>query len=173
MSLTAAAPAHARAARRTGAWRRTAVLLVTDTAAWIGGFLTAAWTRYEFDLSADVVTNALVAGLIASAIFLLWTTVHRRYQGRHPVGSLLEARALTGTVAGTAALVLIGVLTFSERPIPASTPPVGASVALLLMLSVRAAHRTDAAARSDPAPARPSRCCCSDSAPPAKDCSPP
>ena len=141
MPLTAAAPAHDRAARLTGARRRTAVLLVTDTAAWIGGFLTAAWTRYEFDLSADVVTNVLIAGLIASAIFLLWTTVHRHYQGRHPVGSLLEARALTGTVAATAALVLIGVFTFADRPIPASTPPVGASVALLLMLSVRAAHR--------------------------------
>jgi FlaA1/EpsC-like NDP-sugar epimerase len=117
------------------------VLLGTDTAAWIGGFLTAAWTRYEFDLSADVVTNVLVAGLIASAIFLVWTTVHRHYQGRHPVGSRLEARALTGSVAGTVALVLIGVFAFVERPIPASTPPVGASVALLLMLAVRAAHR--------------------------------
>lgn len=116
-------------------------LLGVDTVAWIAGFLTAAWTRYEFDLSTHVVSRVLVAGLVASAIFTGLTTVHRRRLGRHPLGSLLEARALTGAVAGTAALIVLGVLPLATHPIPASTPPVGGAIALLLMLAVRSVHR--------------------------------
>ncbi|MGW4462095.1 polysaccharide biosynthesis protein [Micromonospora sp. NPDC004704] len=127
--------------RRPGARRRTAALLGVDTAAWITGFLTAAWTRYEFDLSTQLVSQVLVAALLASVIFTGLTTLHRLYLGRHPLGSLLEARTLTGAVAATAALIVIGVLPLDTHPIPASTPPVGGAIALLLMLGLRSVHR--------------------------------
>ncbi|WP_329108977.1 polysaccharide biosynthesis protein [Micromonospora sp. NBC_01699] len=142
MPLAAAPTPHPQPVRRRpGARRRTVALLGVDTVAWIAGFLTAAWTRYEFDLSTHVVSRVLVAGLVASAIFTGLTTVHRRRLGRHPLGSLLEARALTGAVAGTAALIVLGVLPLATHPIPASTPPVGGAIALLLMLAVRSVHR--------------------------------
>ncbi|WP_326559730.1 polysaccharide biosynthesis protein [Micromonospora sp. NBC_01796] len=127
--------------RRPGARRRTVALLGVDTAAWIAGFLTAAWTRYEFDLSTQLVSRVLVAALLASVIFTGLTTLHRLYLGRHPLGSLLEARTLTGAVAATAALIVIGVLPLDTHPIPASTPPVGGAIALLLMLGLRSVHR--------------------------------
>ncbi|MEV4629617.1 polysaccharide biosynthesis protein [Micromonospora sp. NPDC049523] len=127
--------------RRPGARRRTVALLGVDTAAWITGFLTAAWTRYEFDLSAQLVGRVLVAALVASVIFTGLTTLHRLYLGRHPLGSLLEARTLTGAVAATAALIVASVLPLSTHPIPASTPPVGGAIALLLMLALRSVHQ--------------------------------
>ncbi|MFK3980852.1 polysaccharide biosynthesis protein [Micromonospora sp. NPDC050397] len=143
MPFAAAPPTtHARTVhRRPGARRRTAALLAVDTIAWIGGFLTAAWTRFEFELSGQVLARVLVAGLIASAVFTCLTAVHRHYQGRHPLGSRLEARALTVAVAGTALLLVMGVLPLATHPVPASTPPVGGAIALLLMAAVRSVHR--------------------------------
>lgn len=37
-----------RQARRARARRRTVRFLATDTTAWVGGFVAAVWTRFEF-----------------------------------------------------------------------------------------------------------------------------
>ncbi|MFE9691801.1 polysaccharide biosynthesis protein [Micromonospora sp. NPDC005806] len=150
MQLSAAAPTHTHATdRRKEIRRRTAALLASDTAAWIGGFTAAVWTRYEFDLTTGQITRAIGAGLAAAGLHSAMALLRRRYWGRHPVGSLHEVRALAGTAACTVAIMLLAVLPMAERPVPASTPPVGAAVALLIMLSIRTAyrHRRDRALR--------------------------
>ncbi len=122
-------------------WRRTALWLAADVASWIGGFLVAAWARYEFDLTADRVLSVVGTGLVAAVLHGGVTTLGRLCHGRYPLGSLGEARALAGTVGCTAAVLLGAVLSTADRPVPASTPVVGGALALLLMLSVRAVHR--------------------------------
>jgi len=117
------------------------LLLAADVAAWIGGFLTAAWARYEFALTTDRVLSVAGAGLVAAALHCGVTTLVHLHQGRHPLGSLEEARTLASTVGCTAALMLGVVLSTADRPVPASTPVVGGALTLLLMLSVRAAYR--------------------------------
>ncbi|WP_422770212.1 polysaccharide biosynthesis protein [Plantactinospora sp. WMMC1484] len=124
-----------------GAHRRSLALVATDTAGWLGGFAAAAWARHEFDVTVDELTRVIYAGLIAAVLSGLLTRLRHRHWGRHPLGSLQDARALAGTVGCVAAVMLLGVLTMSPRPVPASTPPVGAALALLLMLSVRVAYR--------------------------------
>jgi FlaA1/EpsC-like NDP-sugar epimerase len=127
--------------RRNESARRSAVLRTVDMASWIIGFTTAAWTRYEFSLTADRLIEILGAALIAGALHIGVDRLHCHRWGRLLVGSLPEARALAATVACTAAAMLLAVLALSERPVPASTPPVGAAVALVLMLSARWTYR--------------------------------
>jgi FlaA1/EpsC-like NDP-sugar epimerase len=142
MQLTAAVATETGVAQQQRqARRRRAALLTNDIAAWVGGFVAAAWARYEFDVTASRIMQVVGAGLIAATLHFAVVSVRRRYSGRHPLGSLYEARALAGTVSCTAAIMLLAVLAQAERPVPASTPPVGAALALLLMLSVRAAYR--------------------------------
>ncbi|GAA5197607.1 nucleoside-diphosphate sugar epimerase/dehydratase [Rugosimonospora acidiphila] len=141
---------------RTESWRRTSTLFIADTAAWIGGFLLAAWARFEFDLSSHVVP-VLLGGLVAAVLYLAAATALRARRGRDPLGSLQEARSLAVTAAGTALVMLCAVVPLGERPVPASTPALGAAVALLLMLSVRAMyrHHQDRLLRPDANSARP------------------
>lgn len=157
MPLTAAAPIHARPDRPGTGRQRHVVRVGGQAAAWVGGFATAAWTRYEFELTTTRVTYVLGAGLVAAALHETVATLHRRSAGRHPLGSLPEVRALAGTVACTAAIVFLAVLVMAERPIPASTPPVGAAVALLFMLAARVVyrHRHDRALRPTIRSAKP------------------
>jgi FlaA1/EpsC-like NDP-sugar epimerase len=120
---------------------RSIALATVDTAAWSIGLMAGAWARYEFDLTVGRVAQTLGTALVASAIFLAIDRFRARYWGRHPIGSLPGASALAETVAGTGALVLVGVLALPHHPVPASTLPVGAAVALLMMLSVRWSYR--------------------------------
>jgi FlaA1/EpsC-like NDP-sugar epimerase len=57
------------------------------------------------------------------------------------LGSLPEVRELTATVAGTASVLFLYVITATQRPVPASTPIIGGAVALLFMLAARTAYR--------------------------------
>ncbi|MBE1488709.1 nucleoside-diphosphate sugar epimerase/dehydratase [Plantactinospora soyae] len=157
MSLSADAPPLPNAGRRWKAQSRVAALVAGDALAWIGGFTAAAWTRYEFDLTTGQLVQVVGAGLIAAALHPTLASVQRRHWGRHPLGSLQEIRALAATVAASAAVMLLAVLTMADHPIPASTPPVGAAVALLLMLCVRSAyrHRRDRSLRPNTRSATP------------------
>jgi FlaA1/EpsC-like NDP-sugar epimerase len=139
MPVTADMPIKSRKDRRL-IRRRAASLVVADVAAWIAGFLIAAWARFEFDLSSRLVP-VVEAAVLAAAVNLVVTTLHRRYFGRRPLGSLHELQTLAGATAVTAAVTLLGILSVANRPVPASTAPVGAALALLLMLSGRAAYR--------------------------------
>jgi FlaA1/EpsC-like NDP-sugar epimerase len=112
-----------------------------DLASWVVGFTAVAWTRYDFTLTADLVVKTTATALIAGALHIGLDVLYRRQWGRLLVGSLTEARALAATVACTAAVLLLAVLTLAQRPVPASAPPVGAAVALVLMLSARWTYR--------------------------------
>ncbi|SCL24488.1 NDP-sugar epimerase, includes UDP-GlcNAc-inverting 4,6-dehydratase FlaA1 and capsular polysaccharide biosynthesis protein EpsC [Micromonospora pallida] len=123
--------------------RRTATisLLTLDVLAWVAGFMAAAWTRFEFDLTAWhavlVLASALVCAVVHTGISQLWLTV----AGRHPVGSADEARCLAATVTLAVTAMLASLLPMTERPVPATTPLVGGAVALLVMVSARAGYR--------------------------------
>jgi FlaA1/EpsC-like NDP-sugar epimerase len=116
-------------------------LIASDATAWPVGFTVAAWARYEFDLNTAVLGWTCAAGLIAGVVHLAMAWLGRRYWGRHPVGSLPEVRVTAATVTVTATVLLASLLILTERPIPASVPPIGGTVALLCMLSVRTAYR--------------------------------
>ncbi|WKT99076.1 polysaccharide biosynthesis protein [Micromonospora soli] len=68
-----------------------------------------------------------------------------------------EARALAATTACTALAVLLTIVALAERPVPASSPLVGAAIALLCMLTIRSAYRArrDRALRPDARSATP------------------
>lgn len=136
---------------------RTALLSASDAAAWSGGLLAAAWTRYEFGLTSAQVVGVIGLGLAAAVLHGGLDMLRRRLLGRHPVGSLEEARALAGTAAATALLLLIAVLALPDRPVSAGTPLVGAALALVLMLAARARlrHRHERALRPDTRRAEP------------------
>ncbi|WP_405089638.1 polysaccharide biosynthesis protein [Micromonospora sp. NBC_01392] len=132
-------------------------LLTLDTAAWCGGFLGAAWTRYEFDLTAAATGRALTVALACAALYALLTLLRSRLYGRYPIGSAGDARGLAGTAAIAAAITLAGVLPWAERPVPATTPLVGGTVALVLMAAGRGLWRLHAD-RHRPAARHAERC---------------
>ncbi|MFF5053056.1 polysaccharide biosynthesis protein [Micromonospora sp. NPDC000663] len=137
--------------RRARARRRTIAFLATDTTAWISGFVAAAWTRFEFHLPPGQLGRTAAIGVLAAVVHVAVAAVRRLYSGRHPLGSLQEVQGVAGTAITTAAIVLLGLLPSSHRPVPASTPMVGGALALLLMLGARSAyrHRRDLSLRPD------------------------
>lgn len=140
-----------RRTRRARARRRTTAFLATDTTAWISGFVAAAWTRFEFQLPPGQLGRTAAIGALAAVVHVAVAAVRRLYSGRHPLGSLQEVQGVAGTAITTAAIVLLGLLPSSHRPVPASTPMVGGALALLLMLGARFAyrHRRDLSLRPD------------------------
>ncbi|MEV6815278.1 nucleoside-diphosphate sugar epimerase/dehydratase, partial [Micromonospora sp. NPDC051296] len=137
--------------RRTRARYRALAFLATDTTAWVGGFVAAAWTRYEFALTTTQLSRAAGCGLLAAGLHVAVAAARRVRSGRHPLGSLPEVQGLAGTALTTVAVMLLGLLPVAERPVPASTPLVGGALALLFMLTVRFAyrHQRDLALRPD------------------------
>ncbi|MDG4800613.1 polysaccharide biosynthesis protein [Micromonospora sp. WMMD980] len=119
-------------------------LLTLDTAAWCGGFLGAAWTRYEFELTAARGARTLAVALACAALYTVLTFGRSRIYGRYPIGSAGDARGLAGTVAIAAVGTLLAVLPWTERPVPATTPLVGGAVALVLMAAGRGLWRAHA-----------------------------
>ncbi|MBQ1017249.1 polysaccharide biosynthesis protein [Micromonospora sp. D93] len=142
---------HAQRGRRARARRRAAAFLATDTTAWIGGFVAAAWTRFELDLPPGQLGRAAAVGVLAAVVHVAVAAVRRLHSGRHPLGSIQEVQGVAGTAITTAAIVLLGLLPSDQRPVPASTPLVGGALALLLMLGARFAyrHRRDLSLRPD------------------------
>ncbi|MEV1154539.1 polysaccharide biosynthesis protein [Micromonospora chokoriensis] len=138
-------------ARRTRARRRTAGFLANDATAWVGGFIAAVWSRYEFQLSPGQLTRAAIIGVGAAVMYVAVAALRRLYSGRHPLGSLQEVQGVAGTTVTTVTIVLLGLLPSADRPVPASTPVVGGALALLFMLGARFAyrHRRDLAMRPD------------------------
>lgn len=128
-----------------------ATLLAVDWAAWVGGLTAAAWTRYDFDLTAGQLILAVGVGLAAAALHLGICWGQRWRWGRRPVGSMQEAQVLAATTACTGLALLVTVVSLRERAVPASSPLVGAALALLCMLAFRSAwrHRHDRALRPD------------------------
>ncbi|MFU8851209.1 polysaccharide biosynthesis protein [Micromonospora sp. SL1-18] len=137
--------ATAESAARPRDWvtRRAATLslLTLDTAAWCGGFLGAAWTRYEFALTAGDCARVLTVALACAGIHAVLILLRFRTHGRHPIGSADEARRLASTAAIAAVATLAGILPFAQHPVPATTPIVGGTVALVLMAAGRAMWR--------------------------------
>jgi FlaA1/EpsC-like NDP-sugar epimerase len=148
---TASSERTEQRSRRARARRRTAGFLATDATAWVGGFVAAVWTRYEFHLPPGQLSRATIIGVGAAVMYVAVAALRRLYTGRHPLGSLQEVQGVAGTTVTTAGIVLLGLLPSADRPVPASTPLVGGALALLFMLGARFAyrHRRDLAMRPD------------------------
>ncbi|PWU45530.1 polysaccharide biosynthesis protein [Micromonospora globispora] len=151
MALIDTAPPRAPETARKVPRPRSAALFPADCLAWVGGLTVAAWSRYEFDLTVGQFLRAVNVGLAAGVLHLAVYWIQRRRWGRSPLGSAQEALALAATAACTGVVLLIAVVSLMERPVPASSPPVGAAIALLCMLLTRLAYRrrTDRALRPD------------------------
>ncbi|MDG9675544.1 nucleoside-diphosphate sugar epimerase/dehydratase [Micromonospora sp. DH14] len=137
--------------RRARARRRAVGFLAADTTAWVGGFVAAVWTRFEFQLAPSQVGRAAAVGMAAAVMHVAVAALRRIHSGRHPLGSLQEVQGIAGTAIMTGAIVLLALLPSSDRPVPASTPLVGGALALLFMLGARFVyrHRRDLALRPD------------------------
>ncbi|MEH1031090.1 FlaA1/EpsC-like NDP-sugar epimerase [Micromonospora profundi] len=138
-------------ARRARARRRALGFLAADTTGWVGGFIVAAWSRFEFQLDTSQLARAAGVGALAAFLHLAVAAVRRIYSGRHPLGSLQEVQGVASTTILTAAVILLGLLSSDGRPVPASTPLVGGALALLFMLGARFTyrHRRDLSMRPD------------------------
>ncbi|PWU58652.1 polysaccharide biosynthesis protein [Micromonospora globispora] len=151
MALIDTAPPRAPETARKVSGPPSAGLFPADCLAWVGGLTAAAWSRYEFDLTVGQLFRAVSVGLAAAVLHLAVYWIQRRRWGRSPLGSAQETLALAATAACTGVVLLIAVVSLMERPVPASSPPVGAAIALLCMLLTRLTYRrrTDRALRPD------------------------
>jgi FlaA1/EpsC-like NDP-sugar epimerase len=120
---------------------KTLSLLTLDTASWCAGFLVASWARYEFGITPRQCAAALGAAGVCAVVHAALEQVRFTARGRHPVGSVGEARDLGGTVLMTAVVALAALLPMTDRPVPASVPVLGAAVALLAMGGGRVFYR--------------------------------
>lgn len=112
--------------------------LGVDGIAWFVGLLFAALARYDFD--ASQVNVVAVLGFAIAAVLLQWLvgTALFLYRGRYRYGSFDEVSGVATTVLFVGViLAVIDRVAFETREVPASTPVVGALVALVLMLGVR------------------------------------
>ncbi|WP_328425695.1 polysaccharide biosynthesis protein [Micromonospora sp. NBC_00389] len=153
----ATASQHASEPRRKGPRLLLPALFAADCGAWVGGLTAAVWARYEFAVTAGQMAAAITAGLSAAVLHLGISWARRKHRGRYPLGSAAEAQALAVTTACTGLALLLAVTLVMDRPVPASSPLVGAAIALLCMLVTRLVHRrrTDRALRPDARSATP------------------
>jgi len=122
---------------RLGPWAP----LPVDAAAWAVGLGAAVFTRYEFALTAgQLAATAVFVGL---AVVLQGWIGHLQflYRGRYRYASFEEVRGVSMTVLATAGALLVIDLAMTQRPLPASGPAVGGTIALVLMLAVRYLRR--------------------------------
>ncbi|WFE65656.1 nucleoside-diphosphate sugar epimerase/dehydratase [Micromonospora sp. WMMD714] len=120
---------------------KTLSLLTLDTASWCAGFLVASWARYEFGITPRQCASALGAAGVCAVVHAALEQVRFTARGRHPVGSVGDARDLGGIVLMTAVVALAALLPMTDRPVPASVPVLGAAVALLAMGGGRVFYR--------------------------------
>lgn len=118
--------------------RRDVMRLAVDGVAWFLGMFFAAYARFDFSIDNVVLLPLIGFAFLAVALQWLIGTALFLYRGRYRYGSFDEVSGVATTV------IIVGVilsladrLLFTERPVPASTPLVGAFVALVLMLGVR------------------------------------
>ncbi len=129
--------------------------LLVDGAAWLAGLLAAVLARYDLAPQRRHLAGALAVVLLAVA--LQATVGHTRglYRDRYRFGGFDDIRAVSfTTVLVTLALTAVDLL-LSRHPIPPGLPPVGGSVALVLMLGVRYARRVRLSRRRRPRGAAP------------------
>jgi FlaA1/EpsC-like NDP-sugar epimerase len=111
--------------------------LLFDGTAWMVGIIVAAWSRNEFDLTREKLAGAVTLGFVSIGIQAIIGHTQYLYRGRHGFGTFTEVAAVTATVVGVAALLLPFDLALSQRLVPASSPIVGGTLALVLMLGWR------------------------------------
>jgi FlaA1/EpsC-like NDP-sugar epimerase len=137
---------------------RRVVQFLVDAAAWQLGITVAVLTRYELRVEPAKLLAAVATAALAAALHAAVGHACLLYRGRYRYGGMDEVRAVAGTVAAAAAVLLVADLTlFTDRPVPASAPVVGAGLALTAMFGVRYGWRQlhERSLRPDPRGAAP------------------
>jgi FlaA1/EpsC-like NDP-sugar epimerase len=131
--------------------------VLVDGLAWGAGLIAAVLTRYEFALTARQVALTGLAALAGAALHALTGHLRFLYRGRYRIASFEETRAVSVTVLSTTVLLLAADLAVTPRPVPASGPVVGGTIALVLMLAARYLQRLhrERSLRPDPRTATP------------------
>jgi FlaA1/EpsC-like NDP-sugar epimerase len=114
---------------------------VVDCATWVAGLVLAVWSRYDLVLTTTMLARAMAVGMVAAAAHTLVAHLQYLYRGRHPTGSFHEVRAVSITVATSAAVTLAANLALPTRLVPAGSPAVGGLCALVMMLGLRYLYR--------------------------------
>jgi FlaA1/EpsC-like NDP-sugar epimerase/dTDP-4-amino-4,6-dideoxygalactose transaminase/lipopolysaccharide/colanic/teichoic acid biosynthesis glycosyltransferase len=108
-----------------------------DGLAWMGGLVSAALLRYDFD-AAQIDWPALglfaIAAVVVQVLVGLTTGL---YLGRWRLGSFEEVSALARTLAGTSVFLFLVELRQSDRLVPLSVVLGGGVIAFVLMGSAR------------------------------------
>jgi len=125
-----------------------------DGAAWSAGLLAAVFARYGCALTPAGLGRTLVVVGLAVGLHAFIGHHQYLYRGRYRYGSFEEVRGVTSTVLCTAAALLVVVLVAPTRPVPASAPLLGGTVALTLMLGARYRRRVQRDRRRRPDPHR-------------------
>lgn len=118
--------------------RRDFYRLAVDGVAWFLGMTFAALARFDFAI--DAVAFWAVAGFALAATLLQFVIGHflHLYRGRYRYGSFDEVSGLSAAVISVGLiLTAFDYFAIEDRSVPASTPLVGALVALILMFAVR------------------------------------
>ena len=127
---------------------------VVDGVAWAAGIIAAVLTRFGFPLQTGRAGGTAAAILLAVAAHAAAGHARHLYRGRYPIGSFEEARALGSTVAIAALTLLALGSVLRHPPVPAGTFLLGATAALMLMLTARCLRRLRRSRKHRPDPLR-------------------
>lgn len=119
-------------------WRlRWLALLALDLIFWFLAIEVATIARYEGETRLIDQRLILLGALLIAALHTLLGSLLRLYHGRYPVGSADEITALAVTVAGSGIGLFGATVVLPTQLVPMSVPPIGAAIALILMLGLR------------------------------------
>jgi FlaA1/EpsC-like NDP-sugar epimerase len=134
-------PMIARPQTPYSAVRRAVKQFSTDGLAWIAGLAAALWLRFDFGLPALRLGPLLAVALGAVTLHALVGHRLYLYRGRYAFGSFEEVRGVAFAASTTMLTLHVVILSVPIRPVPASTPLIGGTLALVLMLAARYTRR--------------------------------
>ena len=116
---------------------RVAIQGIWDASGWVIALLFATFLRYDGNPAAQIVTNALVIGLILGLTQVILGWAIQRIRGRRIIGSFDEISVLTFTATAVTLIGTIFVFLVNPAPIPRSVPFIAGAIALTFMLGGR------------------------------------
>jgi FlaA1/EpsC-like NDP-sugar epimerase len=129
--------------------RRRRIQAAADGSAVFVSVIAASVLRYEFDMTATLVSDTILFALIAAVVHLVAGMVSGLYSGKWSFGSFEELSTVVETVV-LATVILLGVTLVLGRPVPLSVPLIAASFVLTASAGVRYIWRWDLERRLRP-----------------------
>ncbi|MDT7612905.1 MAG: hypothetical protein QOF00_352 [Pseudonocardiales bacterium] len=121
--------------------RRAARQPSIDALAWVLGLAAALWLRFDFGLPLLSPAAPLLVALGAVTLHTVTGHCLYLYRGRYAFGSFEEVRAVAFAAATTMLTLHVVNLSLPHRLVPASTPLIGGTLALVVMFAARYTRR--------------------------------